>query len=623
MKRKIMTFWTALFTLAIALYMPKFMFAENTNSIIINEIAAYLPSKNEWIEIFNRGNAEVNIESWKFYENETKHGLKIIQGSNLIKPQEYAIIANNASNFLSDHAEFSQTLLDSSWSSLKENGEKIGLINEKDEFVELFSYPPAEETSLERMDPWSNSISSDHWKPHSNASSPGSQNENYLIKNISLENNVATPDNETEESHPSPSTNPDDLQFIIINEILPNPKEADSEYEWIELKNTSEDEIDLTGLTIDDAEDGSNPYTLKSKIAAQDFIILRRPETKLSLNNNQDSVRLIYDEKILDEVKYKNAPLGKSLIRIDDGVYEWTLEPTPGEENVLVEKEESEEEPETEFQTNVKTTKKSSKSTSKTNKKYRNGDLSDEILINEIFPNPKGSDSKEEWIELFNASDQNINLGNWQIDDDEGGSKPFTLSDQTNIKTKSLLVIPRTLSKISLNNTEDAARLIDFEGNIVDEVEYEEAKENFSYAKISLIDLIDEGKKESWEWTSDTSKGLPNPEYEILTGTIMALNTENNEIPSFILAQGENKISVTFETVKKELAETLFVPETELQITAKKSNEGEYELKKFEILHSPEKKVEENNFKSNALKILMFIFPAGLYFFVKKIRERF
>ena len=39
-----------------------------------------------------------------------------------------------------------------------------------------------------------------------------------------------------------------------------------------------------------------------------------------------------------------------------------------------------------------------------------------EIKINEAIPNPDGTDSVQEYIELYNTSDQSIDLDGWSIE---------------------------------------------------------------------------------------------------------------------------------------------------------------------------------------------------------------
>jgi len=52
------------------------------------------------------------------------------------------------------------------------------------------------------------------------------------------------------------------------------------------------------------------------------------------------------------------------------------------------------------------------------------------ILINEVMSNPKQNDNYNEWIELYNPTNQNINLSNWIIEDNS--AEDFLLGDFDN-----------------------------------------------------------------------------------------------------------------------------------------------------------------------------------------------
>ena len=105
----------------------------------------------------------------------------------------------------------------------------------------------------------------------------------------------------------------------------------------------------------------------------------------------------------------------------------------------------------------------------------------DELLISEFIPNPKGSDDAE-WIELYNNSQQKIDLLGWQLDDEEGGSKPYLFSSSTPIGIGEFLLVERSLSKITLNNSGDSIRLIMPNGKVWQEVIYEKIPEGQSQA---------------------------------------------------------------------------------------------------------------------------------------------
>lgn len=119
-----------------------------------------------------------------------------------------------------------------------------------------------------------------------------------------------------------------------------------------------------------------------------------------------------------------------------------------------------------------------------------------QIFINEFIPNPIGSDTDNEWIELINESNEEVNLSGWQLDDEEGGSNPFMIPEGTKIGANTFLVLPRPQTKIALNNDGDKVRLIWPNGFVLQEVSYEEkVKEGWSAARFY----------ESWQWTNSTT----------------------------------------------------------------------------------------------------------------------
>lgn len=131
----------------------------------------------------------------------------------------------------------------------------------------------------------------------------------------------------------------------------------------------------------------------------------------------------------------------------------------------------------------------------------------DDLIISEFIPNPVGSDDNE-WIEIFNASDKDIDLYAWQLDDEEGGSKPWRFATSTMILAKEYLILNREQTKITLNNSSDSVRLLDPKENIWQEVVYEKIPEGKSYA----WDI------ENNEWAiNDPSPGLVNIWQDIKT----------------------------------------------------------------------------------------------------------
>ena len=97
---------------------------------------------------------------------------------------------------------------------------------------------------------------------------------------------------------------------ITINEFIPNPEGDDEENEWIEIYNGSNSIVDISGWQLDDEASGSQPFTFPQNtlIAPKSYIVFPRPITKIALNNEGDSVRLLLPEGVVfQEVQYSKA----------------------------------------------------------------------------------------------------------------------------------------------------------------------------------------------------------------------------------------------------------------------------------------------------------------------------
>ena len=124
---------------------------------------------------------------------------------------------------------------------------------------------------------------------------------------------------------------------VILNEILPSPEGADDQGEWIELYNTNNFEIDLSGWKIKDKEGATTNYSLleNTKISAYGYLILKRPDTKITLNNTTDGLTLYWpNEKIIDSMAYEKAPINQSYNKMGAN-WQWSASLTPGAKNII------------------------------------------------------------------------------------------------------------------------------------------------------------------------------------------------------------------------------------------------------------------------------------------------
>lgn len=97
------------------------------------------------------------------------------------------------------------------------------------------------------------------------------------------------------------------------------------------------------------------------------------------------------------------------------------------------------------------------------------------VLINEVMPNPVGSDTTYEWIELFNSSEDDIDLSKWKIDGSEIG-KGIIKAQGYLVLVRNLTAYPnlqnQSLAQFSLLNTSDTVILENSKDETIDRFEY-------------------------------------------------------------------------------------------------------------------------------------------------------
>lgn len=335
---------------------------------------------------------------------------------------------------------------------------------------------------------------------------------------------------------------------------MPDPDGDDAGNEWIELKNASDHAVRLTGWQLDDIEGGSKPYTFTTEIiGAESFLVMSDSTTKIILNNTGDSARLIDPNgHVAHQTSYTKIATGKSFARIGVAWNEST--PTPGRENVATASG-AETAAETANESSALTTTPESSVSSESGAGASGASPvpntantpSSPIEISEVFPNPTGPDAKNEWIELYNKTDNPISLDGWTMTNTAG--KQFTIHAIT-IAPHGYVTVASAESKITIKNDHDEITIIDDDDTVRNRITIDEAPENASFAKIETQPLditepipvtptqpADTGSPQSWIptayaqstttewlWTNEISKGRENPRFYTIIGTIASLD---------------------------------------------------------------------------------------------------
>ncbi len=428
-----------------------FVFAANENDIVINEIAAFESSGYEWIEIYNTTNSEIDLTDWKFIEGFSEsdedgvsHKLNSFNGDLAIKSNGYAIITQDAEKFSEKYETSSDIIvIDSSWGSLNEKGEKITLKDSDGNIIESFTYFSCPENSLERINPELKDYSANNWQETA-IETPGKENSIYLISEIN-ENNNEDEDLENEnnqENNRTPIADAGGDMEIFVNQEI--------EFDASDSSDPDSDEISFSW----DFGDGKN------------------------------------GQGINPVHSYKTAGEFKVILTVSDG-------DLSSADYLIV--------------------------------KVIETSYSQDIIINEILPNPKGSDTaappQGEWIELYNQSSQKINLTGWKLDDlISSGSKSYVIDSEIFIEPNEYLVFYYEQTKICLNNNGDEVNLINPQGKIISACSYQEkSSEQTSLAR---------GKDGQWYWSIE-----PTPNKENLITVTESENFEEEKIEEEL---GEN-----------------------------------------------------------------------------------
>ncbi len=106
------------------------------------------------------------------------------------------------------------------------------------------------------------------------------------------------------------------------------------------------------------------------------------------------------------------------------------------------------------------------------------------IVVNEVYPNPISDNNESEWIELYNQSEQNINLQDWKLMDKlTNPSVIYSFSNEEEITSHHLLVVE--LSSNKLNNSGDTITLLNQDNQVISELEYTNSQTGKSFSLIN------------------------------------------------------------------------------------------------------------------------------------------
>ena len=306
--------------------------AAGSLDIVINEIAwmgTESSYNDEWIELYNNTDLAINLDGWqlKAVDDTPKIDLAGIipgKGFYLLERTDDTTVPNITADHIYTGA-------------LSNKGEYLKLFDAQNNLIDevncndgWFSGDNSTKQTMERVNPQLSGNSSENWQASQNPNgTPKSQNSSGLPESGPLAAKKEDVGEEAETiTYPT---------GIVFSEILPSPEGPDAENEWIEIFNKNDFEVDMSGWKISDIMGSTKTYTFSEgvKIKGFGFLAVRRPETKITLNNDSDGLKLIQpDGSIGDTVNYEKALLGQSY-NFKDSQWMWSTTLTPESNNII------------------------------------------------------------------------------------------------------------------------------------------------------------------------------------------------------------------------------------------------------------------------------------------------
>ena len=277
---------------------------------------------------------------------------------------------------------------------------------------------------------------------------------------------------------------------LVISEVMTsnqtaNPNESGEYTDWIEIWNSSANDIEMENVGLSDDPLAISFLFPKMTLKAGERIIVYCDKTnqavagkplhaKFGLSSNGETITL-YDPNayVIDSVKTPIMSADESYARLEDGSWGLTTSYSPGYEN-----------------------------TTEGYLQYRNATMVTDgaLIISEICPDPLTGYRDEEgllcdWIELYNTTGQTVSLDNYALSNNENKPLKWRFPEGACVAPYGYYIVycsgkdidngpagvPHSNFKISAEH--DTIVLSDSRGRLVDRVTIDNIPEDASYAR--------------------------------------------------------------------------------------------------------------------------------------------
>lgn len=272
-----------------------------------------------------------------------------------------------------------------------------------------------------------------------------------------------------------------DVKGLFINEIY------SSNPDWIELYNSSDKELDLSGFILQDDKGAAEEYKFPAgtKIAPKSYLVVNEvTDFTFGISSSKGDLITLFDTKnaVIADVTVPVMEDGKSYGLTTDGGTEWKIfdAPTKGKNNTS--QGETPEDP---------------------------GKSQLRLFVNEILTAPAGDDV--DFIEIYNDENRDIDLSGFILQDDKGAAEQFVIPAGTTIRAKGYLVYEQVSPgagasfTFGLGSKGDQVSFFEANGKLINQI----ATPDFGSTKGSSYARIGDGGAQ-WQIVEIPTKGLSN-----------------------------------------------------------------------------------------------------------------
>ncbi len=448
--------------------------------VVFSEIFYDTPGSDpveEWIELYNNSPVAVDISGWTITDNNGAGATFTIPANSIVASGTYFTLAKDSTGFTALYGYNADVY--GGLPSMNNDGEALVLKNKSGVAMDAVA-----------MEGGSTGGMPTGW---GSVSDPSASTGETIVRSDPTSDTDTYSDWTTESNNGFPQTqfmNDPDQMIVRFSEIFYDTPGTDTVEEWIELYNNSPMSVDIGGWTITDNNGSGATFTIPTgksipaysyytiALNSAGFTSIYGYEADLygafpALNNSGDALILKNNlGTVKDTVAWEggatggvptgwgsttlpNAETGKTIYRTDvtvdtDSYTDWSVADNNGF-------------PQT------------------TTRAYL-------VVFSEIFYDTPGTDSVEEWIELYNNSPVSVDIGGWKITDNNGSGSTFTIPAGETLAPGDYFTIALDSTGFNalygydadiygtfpaLNNTGDALILEDSHGNVMDAVAWE------------------------------------------------------------------------------------------------------------------------------------------------------